>query len=113
MTNSPFGFALPGPGGEGPDPSDPAQMQAFLAQLQQMMANPSSGPVNWDLALQMAQSQLRDDPAVASPQRAAIEESLRLADLWACAPSRHGAGPTGSSRLSTYGASCVIRSRRR
>jgi putative hydrolase len=82
MTNSPFGFALPGPGGDGPDPSDPAQMQAFLAQLQQMMANPSSGPVNWDLALQMAQSQLRDDPAVASPQRAAIEESLRLADLW-------------------------------
>ena len=65
-----------------PDPNDPAQLQAFLAQLQQVLANPGSGPVNWDLARQVAQSQLRDDPAVASPQKAAIEEALRLADLW-------------------------------
>ena len=80
MTNPPFGFALPG--GSGPDPNDPAQLQAFLAQLQQMLANPSSGPVNWDLARQVAQSRLDDDPAVATPQRAAVEEALRLADLW-------------------------------
>jgi putative hydrolase len=77
----PFGFALPG-GPGGPDPNDPAQLQAFLAQLQQMLANPSGGPVNWDLARQVAQSQLRDDPPVASPQRAAVAEALRLADLW-------------------------------
>src|SRR5262245_41193322 len=77
----PFGFSLPG-GPGGPDPNDPAQLQAFLAQLQQMLANPSSGPVNWDLARQVAQSQLRDDPAVATPQRAAVAEALRLADLW-------------------------------
>jgi putative hydrolase len=57
-------------------------MQAFLAQLQQMLANPGSGPVNWELAQQVAQSNLRDDPAVAGPQRTAIEEALRLADLW-------------------------------
>lgn len=81
MSNPPFGFSLPG-GSGGPDPNDPAQMQAFLAQLQQMLANPSSGPVNWDLARQVAQSQLREDPPVASPQKAAIEEALRLADLW-------------------------------
>src|SRR5688572_30025256 len=81
MTNPPFGFALPG-GPGGPDPNDPAQLQAMLAQLQQMLANPSAGPVNWDLARQIAQSQLSDDPAVAGPQRAAVEEALRLADLW-------------------------------
>jgi putative hydrolase len=81
MTNSPFGFALPG-GSDGPDPNDPAQIQAFLAQLQQLLANPGTGPVNWDLARQVAQSQLREDPAVASPQRAAVAEALRLADLW-------------------------------
>jgi putative hydrolase len=81
MSNPPFGFALPG-GSGGPDPSDPAQLQAFLAQLQQVLANPASGPVNWDLARQVAQSQLSDDPAVATPQRAAVEEALRLADLW-------------------------------
>ncbi len=81
MSLPPFGFALPG-GPGGPDPNDPAQLQAFLAQLQQVLTNPGGGPVNWDLARQIAQSQLRDDPAVASPQRTAVEESLRLADLW-------------------------------
>ena len=81
MTIPPFGFAMPGASGE-PGPNDPAQLQAFLAQLQQMLANPSAGPVNWDLATQIAQSQLRDDPAVATPQRDAVQEALRLADLW-------------------------------
>jgi putative hydrolase len=81
MTIPPFGFALPGASGE-PGPNDPAQLQAFLAQLQQMLANPSAGPVNWDLATQIAQSQLRDDPALATPQRDAVQEALRLADLW-------------------------------
>jgi putative hydrolase len=81
MTNPPFGFALPGGSGD-PNPNDPAQLQAFLAQLQQMLANPSAGPVNWDLAKQVAQSQLTNDPAVATPQKAAVAEALRLADLW-------------------------------
>jgi putative hydrolase len=81
MTHPPFGFALPG-GAGGPDPNDPAQLQAFLAQLQQMLANPGAGPVNWDLARQVAQSQLRDDPPTATPQRTAVDEALRLADLW-------------------------------
>jgi putative hydrolase len=81
MTNPPFGFALPG-GSGGPDPNDPAQLQQFLAQLQQMLANPSSGPVNWDLARQVAQQQLTNDPAVAGPQREAVIEALRLADHW-------------------------------
>ncbi len=81
MSIPPFGFALPG-GAGGPDPNDPAQLQAFLAQLQQVLANPGGGPVNWDLARQVAQSQLRDDPAVATPARAAVEDALRLADLW-------------------------------
>ncbi|MBX6749084.1 MAG: zinc-dependent metalloprotease [Micromonosporaceae bacterium] len=77
----PFGFALPG-GPGGPDPNDPAQLQAFLAQLQQMLVNTGGGPVNWDLARQVAQSQLRNDPPIAGPQRAAVQEALRLADLW-------------------------------
>jgi len=81
MTNPPFGFALPGGSGD-PNPNDPAQLQAFLAQLQQMLANPSAGPVNWDLAKQIAQSQLTNDPAVATPQKDAVAEALRLADHW-------------------------------
>jgi putative hydrolase len=78
----PFGFSLPG--AEPPDPSDPQQMQQFMAQLQQMFAAPGAGPVNWDLARQVAASQLTaiGDPAVTIVQRNDVEESLRLADLW-------------------------------
>jgi putative hydrolase len=81
MTNPPFGFSLSG-GAGGQDPNDPAQLQALLSHMQAMLANPSTGPVNWDLARQVAQSQLTEDPAVASPQKTAVEEALRLADLW-------------------------------
>src|SRR3954452_16004814 len=52
----PFGFGPPG--GEVPDPNDPRQMQQFLSQLQQLFATPGGGPVNWDLARQLAQAHL-------------------------------------------------------
>ncbi len=78
----PFGFALPG--GQPPDPNDPQQMQQFMAQLQHLLAAPGAGPVNWDLARQVAASQLASagDPAVTPYERNAVEEALRLADLW-------------------------------
>jgi putative hydrolase len=79
----PFGFSLPG--AQPPDPSDPQQMQQFMADLQRMFAGgPESGPVNWDMARQIAASQLSasGDPAVNMFERHQVEESLRLADLW-------------------------------
>src|SRR5690606_27358182 len=60
-------------------------MQRLFAQLQQLFATPGSGgPVNWDLARQVAASQLSSagDPAVTSTQREQVVEALRLADLW-------------------------------
>jgi putative hydrolase len=59
-------------------------MQQFMSQLQQLLAAPGSGPVNWDLARQVAASQLAagGDPAVTPFERNAVEEALRLADLW-------------------------------
>lgn len=59
-------------------------MQQFLTQLQQMLTAPSTGPVNWDLARQVAVSQLAGvgDPAPSPFDRHAVEEALRLADLW-------------------------------
>lgn len=113
MADIPFGFSLPG--GDLPDPSDPQQMQRFLSQLQQLFAGPASGPVNWDLARQVAHAHLTGapqvpaagtglgftlpsvasapadqpslagavgDPAVSPAERAAVDEALRLADLW-------------------------------
>ncbi|WJK34464.1 zinc-dependent metalloprotease [Solwaraspora sp. WMMA2065] len=82
MPDTPFGFQLPG--GQPPDPNDPRQMQQFMAQLQQLLAAPGSGPVNWDLARQVAASQLaaEGDPSVNPHEWHTVEESLRVADLW-------------------------------
>lgn len=85
MPDTPFGFALPG--GQPPDPNDPQQMQQFLAGLQQLMAASQTGgggPVNWDLARQVATSALNTegDPPVSPADRAEVDEALRLADLW-------------------------------
>ena len=54
--DTPFGFGLPG--GDAPDPNDPRQMQQFINQLQQLFATPGGGPVNWELARQLAQAHL-------------------------------------------------------
>ncbi|NUS72255.1 MAG: zinc-dependent metalloprotease [Corynebacteriales bacterium] len=86
-------------GGELPDPNDPAAMSAFFSQMQQMFnaAGPTQGPVNWPLARRVAQHVLTGDgsgsdvtlaetaeieQAPTSAQREAVEEALRLADLW-------------------------------
>jgi putative hydrolase len=85
VPDTPFGFALPG--GQPPDPNDPQQMQQFLAGLQQLMSAAQTGgggPVNWDLARQVATSALsaEGDPAVTAAERSEVGEALRLADLW-------------------------------
>lgn len=84
MSDIPFGFGLPG--GEPPDPRDPEQMQRFIAQLQQLLVSSGadSGPVNWELARQVAATQLNSggDPPVSDRDRQAVAEALRLSDLW-------------------------------
>jgi putative hydrolase len=86
MTNFPFGFGLPGggdePGGT-PDPNFGPQMPLF-AELQKLLSW-SGGPVNWDLAKQLAVSALSagNSNSIVSPaDRAATAEAIRLADLW-------------------------------
>lgn len=55
----------------------------MMAQLQQFMAQSSAaGPVNWDLARQLANQSLSDDPMVDRLAAEAVDETLRLADLW-------------------------------
>jgi putative hydrolase len=56
VPDQPFGF---GYSGGVPDPNDPQQLQQFMSQLQQMFTTSTgSGPVNWDLARQVAQAHL-------------------------------------------------------
>lgn len=90
MTNQPFGFSGPGdedrpnPGGQMPPGFDMSQLGAMLSQLGQMMSNakPSSGPVNYDLAKQLATSQLPATHPAAAVDVQHAKDAVQLADLW-------------------------------
>lgn len=77
MTNMPFGFG-PGSG----DPGDLSGQMPLFAELQKLLSW-SGGPVNWDLARQLAVSTLAGaNRPVDASERAAIADAVRLADLW-------------------------------
>lgn len=81
-----------GPGGQLPPglanlpgvPTDPAALQAMFLQVQQMLAGGGDGPVNWDLAGNLARQAAAEggDPVVGDAQQRAVAEALRTADLW-------------------------------
>jgi putative hydrolase len=86
----PLGFGLPGGmGGPGGGQFDMSQLGQMLTQLGQMLSQSSGpgaggGPVNYQLATQMAHQQLGPDGKTAptAEQRSAVEESFRLAEHW-------------------------------
>ncbi|WP_432534927.1 zinc-dependent metalloprotease [Kineococcus arenarius] len=80
---------LPGgfPGGIpglGDGPLDPALMGQVLAQLQKFLSTPSDAPVNWDVAHDLARQAAAQagDPSPGAAERRAVEDALRVADLW-------------------------------
>jgi putative hydrolase len=76
----PFGPDFGFPGGGIPD--DLAGKAPLFAALQQMLSQ-QSGPVNWDLAKQMAVSALAAGHRAPTPvERSQIAEAVRLADHW-------------------------------
>jgi len=76
------GLGLPGLPGAGGIPEDLAGKVPLFAALQQLLSAPS-GPVNWDLARQMAVSALAAGHRAPTPvERSQVGEALRLADLW-------------------------------
>ena len=78
----PFGFGALFGGAGGGSPEDLLGKMPLFAELQKLM-NWSGGPVNWDLARQGAISQLAaGHQPTSEAERAAVAESLRLADLW-------------------------------
>jgi putative hydrolase len=102
MADPPFGFSLPGDpddpdqgsgaakpsAGGGPlDPlaalGNPQQIADALRQFADMMSW-QGGPVNWDLAKNVARHAVaaEGDPSVLDSQRKRVDEALRLADLW-------------------------------
>ncbi|MGD0553408.1 MAG: zinc-dependent metalloprotease [Streptosporangiaceae bacterium] len=94
MADHPFGFGLPEQPGD-PDRKPGDQNNPFgslgdadqFAQALRQFADLLSyrgGPVNWDLAKNIARQVVasKGDPSVLDSQRAEIIEALRLADLW-------------------------------
>ncbi len=90
MSNVPFGFTPPDPDDEG-TPQTPFNMgdlgsalSQLGAMLQGMQNDPNPGAVNWGVANEVARKAIASagDPVVSDSQRRAVEEAVRLADLW-------------------------------
>jgi len=76
MSDLPFGFSPAG------GPEDLAGKIPFFAELQKLMSW-SGGPVNWDLARQVATATAAaDDARVDEAAASEVRDALRLADLW-------------------------------
>ncbi len=90
MSNLPFGFTPNDPDDQGKpqNPFDMGDLGSALSQLgamlQGMSNNPDTGAVNWSTATDVARKAIATagDPVVADAQRRAVEEAVRLADLW-------------------------------
>ncbi len=72
-----FGMLGGAPGGGTPD------LGALFGQIQAMM-QPYDGPLNWDLALDLARKQAasKPDPAPTQKQQDQVADAVRLADHW-------------------------------
>jgi putative hydrolase len=95
MAELPFGFGMPdkpedqggsgGGGSQGPfgPMGDPQQFADALRQFADMLSW-RGGPVNWDLAKNVARHAIvaGGDPSVLDAQRREVTEAVRLADLW-------------------------------
>ncbi|MCF7551057.1 zinc-dependent metalloprotease [Pseudonocardia sp. WMMC193] len=105
--NLPGGFpgGLPGmpgmPGGlPGGGNFDMGQLGQMLSQLGQMLssaqqAGPSDGPVNYDLAAQLATQQLaQKTSSLTDAQRTAVADAVKLAELWLDPATEFPAGAT-------------------
>ncbi|MDT7678891.1 MAG: hypothetical protein QOD82_6793 [Pseudonocardiales bacterium] len=98
----PGGFGLPGmPGMPGAGPGggfDMGQLGQMLSQLGQMLsqAGTSSGPVNYDLAKQLAVQQLAHSRTPTSEQRTAVADAFALAELWLDPATSY---PTGTKKV--------------
>ena len=90
MSNLPFGFTPNDPDDQGKpqNPFDMGDLGSALSQLgamlQGMSNTPDTGAVNWSTATDVARKAIATagDPVVADAQRRAVEEAVRLADLW-------------------------------
>ncbi|SIS05127.1 zinc-dependent metalloprotease [Williamsia sterculiae] len=97
--DNPFGFDL-GAGGAGFDPSQLGQMFSQLGQMFSGMtsgAGSGSGPVNYQVASNLARQQIGDFTPVAGKETEAVTEAVRLAEVWLDEQTSLPAGVTTSA----------------
>ncbi|MFC0114101.1 zinc-dependent metalloprotease [Kibdelosporangium aridum] len=109
MNDLPFGFNLPEPddkgkknpsgqgqGGGQENPFD--QLGQMLSQLGQMLsqAGSSTGPVNYDLAKQIAMQRLAETEPAGAESPEAVADAARLAEVWLDAATILPAGATST-----------------
>jgi putative hydrolase len=65
-------------------PQDPQALAQMLSSVQQLLTTGGDGPVNWDLATQVARQAAVEggDPSIGEAQQRRVAEALRTADLW-------------------------------
>ena len=65
-------------------PDDPAMLGQVLEQIQRLLTASGSGPVNWDVAHDVARQAAvaEGDPVVAAPQARKVAEAFSVAELW-------------------------------
>jgi putative hydrolase len=78
-----FGFGPPGSPGQPGDGANPNQFADALRQFADLLSY-SGGPVNWDLARNLARHAIvaKGDPSVLANERSGVTDAIRLADLW-------------------------------
>lgn len=65
-------------------PQDPQSLQQMLNSVQQLMVSGGDGPVNWELATDVARQAASEggDASIGEAQQRKVAEALRTADLW-------------------------------
>ncbi|UFU05559.1 zinc-dependent metalloprotease [Ruania halotolerans] len=89
--------------------SDPAQLQAAMAQMQQLLAAGNDGDSHWKMAHDVARqvAHTGGDPAVSAADAEQIRSALTVADLWLDAATE--LPPSGGSMIAASRAEWVER----
>jgi putative hydrolase len=87
---NPFGFAMGGEGGFDPGSFDPSQLGQMFSQLGNMFSGMSAGmssgsgggPVNYQVATNLARQQIGNFTPVLNKETQAVVDAVRLAEVW-------------------------------
>ncbi|MGO1447015.1 MAG: zinc-dependent metalloprotease [Corynebacterium casei] len=100
--NNPFGFNFGSGAGGGGLGDMLNQFGAMLSGMGSSMNSPDgSGPVNYDMAERIARQQLGSEKPISDEDKRAVEESVRLAELWI---DEHTSLPTASASTQAWNA---------